>query len=50
MITPVAPGTKADQGMAVALQADPRIPATRIITAGYASNTNSDFAVTRYWR
>lgn len=50
VITPVAPGTKADQGMAMVLQPDARIPATRIITAGFASNTNSDFAVARYWR
>lgn len=50
VITPVAPGTKADQGMAMVLAPDARIPATRIVTAGFASNTNSDFAVARYWR
>lgn len=50
VITPVAPGTKPDQGMAMVLQPDDRVPATRIVTAGFASNTNSDFAVTRYWR
>ncbi len=50
VITGVAANNKADQGMALALQVDDRIPATRIIVAGYASTNNSEFAVTRYWR
>ncbi len=50
VITPVAAGTKADQATAVAIQIDDRVPTHRVITAGYASTTNSDFAVTRYWR
>jgi len=50
VITPVAAGTKADQAMALAIQQDDRVPTHRLITAGFASVTNSDFAVTRYWR
>lgn len=50
VLTPVASGTKADQAMALAIQPDDRIPMTRIVTAGFASVSNSDFAVTRYWR
>ena len=48
--TPVADGAKPDQAMAVALQSDDRVPTHRVIAAGYASTSNSDFAVTRYWR
>jgi uncharacterized delta-60 repeat protein len=50
VLTPVASGTKADQAMALAIQPDDRIPMTRIVTAGFASVSNSDFAVARYWR
>lgn len=50
VLTPVAAGSKADQAMAVAIQQDDRVPTHRVITAGFASVTNSDFAVTRYWR
>ena len=50
VITPVAAGSKADQAMAIAIQDDDRVPTHRVITAGFASVTNSDFAVTRYWR
>jgi uncharacterized delta-60 repeat protein len=50
VVTPVAAGTKADQATAVSLQIDERIPAVRVIAAGYASGSNSDFAITRYWR
>lgn len=35
---------------AIAIQADDRVPTKRVITAGFASSSNSDFAVTRYWR
>jgi uncharacterized delta-60 repeat protein len=52
VITPVAPGTGRDQGSAVLLQTDDRIPAVRVLVAGQANGSNggSDFAVTRYWR
>jgi uncharacterized delta-60 repeat protein len=50
VVTPVAMGTKADQGTAVSLQIDERIPAVRVVMAGYASGSNYDFAVTRFWR
>jgi uncharacterized delta-60 repeat protein len=51
VITPVAEGTRADQGSAVLLQTDDRIPAVRVLVAGQANGgPNSDFAVTRYWR
>ena len=50
VVTPVAAGTKGDQAMAIAIQHDERVPTHRVITAGFASVTNSDFAVTRYWR
>ena len=29
---------------------DPRVPTVRLLVAGHANGTNSDFAVTRYWR
>jgi len=48
-ITAVAAGTKADEGRALVLQADERVPTVRSILAGSASDSNSDFAVTRYW-
>ena len=50
VLTPVAAPTKPDQATAVVLQSDPRIPAVRVLVAGYASGSNSDFAVTRFWR
>jgi Domain of unknown function (DUF5122) beta-propeller len=50
VITPVAASTKADESRAIAIQVDDRVPTHRIITAGFANNTNADFAVTRYWR
>ena len=51
VITPVAEGTRADQGNAVLLQTDDRIPAVRVLVAGQASGgSNYEFAVTRYWR
>jgi uncharacterized delta-60 repeat protein len=50
VLTPVAAPTKPDQGTAVVLQSDPRVPTVRVLVAGYASGSNSDFAVTRFWR
>lgn len=49
VITPVAPGTKSDSAFAIALQADDRMPTTRIVLAGSANDANNNFAVTRYW-
>jgi len=49
-ITPVAATGKNDQAMALALQPDDRVPAVRVVVAGYASTSNSDFAIARYWR
>jgi uncharacterized delta-60 repeat protein len=48
-ITPVAPGTKADEARSIVLQADERVPTVRSIVAGSANDANYDFAVTRYW-
>ena len=48
-ITAVAPGAKADEGRALLLQVDDRLPAVRSVLAGSANDANQDFAVTRYW-
>ncbi|MFB9993369.1 Ig-like domain-containing protein [Deinococcus oregonensis] len=48
-MTPVAPGSKADEAQALALQPDERIPATRIVLGGHRNDSNNDFALTRYW-
>ncbi|MEP7295394.1 MAG: hypothetical protein ABI702_04340 [Burkholderiales bacterium] len=48
-ITAVAPGGKADEGRAMVLQSDDRVPTVRSIVAGSANDANYDFAVTRYW-
>ena len=51
VITPMAEGTRADQGNAILLQTDDRIPAVRVLVAGQANaGSNYDFAVARYWR
>jgi uncharacterized delta-60 repeat protein len=50
VVTKVAEGSKADQATAVALQVDDRVPTVRVVVAGYASDSNSDFAIARYWR
>lgn len=50
VVTPVAAGAKADQAMALAIQPDGRVPTRRVIAAGWASDSNSDFAVTRIWQ
>jgi len=49
-LTQVAAATKSDQGSALLLQTDQRVPTTRILVAGYASTSAYDFAVTRFWR
>ena len=48
--TPVAAGMRSDQANAVVLQADGRVPAIRVVAAGFASASNNDFVVTRYWQ
>jgi len=48
-ITPVAPAGKADEGRAIVLQIDDRVPTVRSLLAGSANDSNNDFAVTRYW-
>lgn len=48
--TQVAPGTKADEARAIAIQIDDRVPTHRIVVGGFANSANADFAVTRYWR
>jgi len=48
-VTAVAPGLKADEGRALVLQADERVPTVRSVLAGSANDVNSDIAVTRYW-
>jgi uncharacterized delta-60 repeat protein len=49
-VTPIAAAAKTDFGMAMALQADDRVPTVRAVIGGYASTSNFDFAVARYWR
>jgi uncharacterized delta-60 repeat protein len=49
-VTPIAAATKTDFGMAMALQVDDRVPTVRAVVGGYASTTDFDFAVARYWR
>jgi len=48
--TAVAAGMRSDQANAVVLQADARVPTVRVIAAGYASASNNDFVVARYWQ
>jgi uncharacterized delta-60 repeat protein len=47
-ITPVS-GSRIDEGRALQLQVDERVPTVRSVLAGVASNSNRDFAVTRFW-
>lgn len=49
VIETVAPTGKRDEGHAIVLQADERVPTVRAITAGFASDSNYDLAVTRHW-
>jgi uncharacterized delta-60 repeat protein len=48
-ITATAPGTKDDQGQALLLQPDDRVPTVRAIQAGSANDTNHDFSLIRLW-
>ena len=49
-VTPMASAQKTDFGMAMALQVDERVPTVRAVVGGYASASNFDFAIARYWR
>jgi len=49
VIEPVAPTGKRDEGHAIVLQVDERVPTVRVITAGFSSDANYDLAVTRHW-
>jgi uncharacterized delta-60 repeat protein len=49
VITAVAPPQKYDQGSALVLVPDERVPCERIVVAGYASASYSQFAVTQFW-
>ena len=48
-ITAAASGTKDDEGRALVLQPDDRVPAVRAIQAGPANESNHDFALLRLW-
>jgi uncharacterized delta-60 repeat protein len=50
VVTAVAASNKADQGSALLIATDERVPMQRIYVAGYASSSFSQFAVTRFWR
>ncbi|MFL6605051.1 MAG: hypothetical protein ACJ8R9_27475 [Steroidobacteraceae bacterium] len=49
VVTPMANGTLSDQGHALVLQSDERVPTVRAIQVGEANGSNNDFAVARYW-
>lgn len=50
IVTPLAAAGQPDQATGLALQVDPRVPTVRAIVVGYATASNVDFAVARYWR
>jgi len=50
VITEVAASAKPDQGSALLISPDERVPSERILVAGFASESFSQFAVTRFWR
>jgi uncharacterized delta-60 repeat protein len=50
VITEVVGPMKRDEGSAVLLQTDERVPTVRVLLAGWANVSDSDFAVTRFWR
>ncbi|HEX2871444.1 MAG TPA: hypothetical protein VHP33_09315 [Polyangiaceae bacterium] len=50
VVTQVAAPTKADQGSALLIQPDERVPSERLLVAGFASAGLSQFALTRFWR
>jgi uncharacterized delta-60 repeat protein len=50
VITAGSAPNRRDDVSALLLQRDERVPAVRVIVAGSASDSGSDFAVARYWR
>jgi uncharacterized delta-60 repeat protein len=48
-LRPTAAAGKSDNGRALVLQADERVPTVRAIQAGEANGSNNDYAVIRYW-
>ena len=48
-IIATAPGTKDDQGRALALQPDERVSTVRVLQAGPSNDSNHDFALLRLW-
>lgn len=50
VISEIATKGKNDTANAIVLQSDERVPTTRVLVSGFASTSNSDFAVARYWR
>jgi uncharacterized delta-60 repeat protein len=50
VITEVVGPMKRDEASAVLLQSDERVPTVRVLLAGWANVSDSDFAVTRFWR
>ena len=50
VISEVATKGKPDVSNAILIQSDERVPTTRVLAAGFASTSNSEFAIARYWR
>ena len=50
VVAQVAAPSKADQGSALLIQLDDRVPSERLLVAGFASAGLSQFALTRFWR
>lgn len=50
VVAQVAAPSKADQGSALLIQPDDRVPSERLLVAGFASAGLSQFALTRFWR
>ncbi|MFO0736752.1 MAG: hypothetical protein U0270_12785 [Labilithrix sp.] len=50
VISEIATTGKPDTANAIVLQSDERVPTTRVLAAGFASTSNSEFAIARYWR
>lgn len=50
VITEVAGPMKRDEATALVLQRDERVPTVRVLLGGWANVSDSDFAVTRFWR
>lgn len=50
VVSEVAAPAQPDQGMAVLLSLDERVPAVRLLVAGTAVDSFNQFAVTRLWR